>query len=252
MRLNGKTALITGAAGDIGAATARRFGEEGAQLALIDLDRDGVAGLAKDLASTPLTLETDVTDENAVRAAADQVKTKFSGLDILFVNAGVEQSHTPLVDMTTEAFERVVKVNLMGAFQTAKAFLPLMNDNASVIFTSSIAALMPLPAYSAYSASKAAVIGMMRSVSLDVAARQIRCNTIHPGPVKSRMLARSAREVMGETGDANAFYDAATSAARIARLVEPEEVASLALFLASDESRMITGQSICVDGGMVQ
>lgn len=251
MRLEGKTAVITGAAGDIGGAAARRFATEGASVGLIDRDERGLADVGGTLDPAPLAIPADVADEATVAAAAAAMRGTFGMIDVLFVNAGVEQSYTAIADMTKEAFERVVSVNLTGAFLTAKHFLPLMNDGGSVIFTSSTAALMPIPAYSAYSASKAGLIGLMRSASLDVAPRRIRCNTVHPGPVRSRMLERGAQEAAGG-GDTAGFYAAMTGTARMGRLVEPDEVAALVLFLASDESRMITGQSIAVDGGIIQ
>ena len=252
MRLDKKRAVITGAAGDIGGATVRRFLAEGAQVGLLDRDADALARVRDGLDPASLTITTDVADEASLATAAAAVRDTFGGgIDVLFVNAGVEQSHTLIADMATEAFERVVAVNLVGAFLTAKHFLPLMNEGGSVIFTSSTAALMPIPAYSAYSASKAGLIGLMRSASMDVAPRRIRCNTIHPGPVRSRMLERSAQEAAGG-GDTADFYAAMTGIARMGRLVEPDEVAALVLFLASDESRMVTGQSIAVDGGIIQ
>ena len=252
MRLGTKRTVITGAAGDIGGATARRFLAEGAHVALLDRDANGLARFRDALDPASLTITTDVSDEASLAAAAAEVRVAFgAGVDTLFVNAGTEQSHVALADMSREAFERVIAVNLVGAFLTAKHFLPLMNEGGSVIFTSSTAALMPIPAYSAYSASKAGLIGLMRSASLDVASRRIRCNTIHPGPVRSRMLERSAQEA-ASGGDTADFYGAMTGIARMGRLVEPEEVAALVLFLASDESRMVTGQSIAVDGGIIQ
>ncbi|WP_242128721.1 SDR family oxidoreductase [Sphingobium sp. Sx8-8] len=251
MRLEGKTAVITGAAGDIGGATTHRFVEEGARLALLDRDEGGLTALGDALGAPAQAVRADVTDEDSIAAAARSVQSAYRTVDILFVNAGIEQSHTPLTDMTKEAFERVVAINLTGAFLTAKHFLPLVADNGSVIFTSSIAGLMPMPAYAAYSASKAGLIGLMRSASVDVAPRGIRCNTIQPGPVRSKMLTRSAEEATGG-GNIEAFFTAMSGMARLNRLVKPVDVATLALFLASDESSMITGQSITVDGGIVQ
>jgi NAD(P)-dependent dehydrogenase (short-subunit alcohol dehydrogenase family) len=251
MRLENKIAVITGAAGDIGSAAARIFQAEGARLALLDRDEAGLAGLTGMLGSAPLIIPSDVTDEDAVASAANAVSSSLGSVDILFVNAGIEQSHSLLTDMTKRDFERVIGVNLTGAFLTTKHFLPLVAENGSVIFTSSIAGLMPFPAYSAYSASKAGLIGLMRSVSADVGPRHIRCNTIHPGPVRSKMLERSAQEATGGS-DVDQWYAVMSSMARLGRLVEPGDVAALALFLASDDSRMITGQSIAVDGGVVQ
>lgn len=250
MRLAGKTAVITGAAGDIGQAAARRFATEGARLILIDRDAAGLANLSESLTGSHTTIVADVTNEEALSAAADRVSAEVAKPHILFVNAGIEQSHTPIFDMTKEAFDRVVAVNLGGAFVTAKHFLPIVADHGSVIFTSSIAGLMGIPAYSAYSAAKAGLIGLMRSAALDVANRQIRCNTIHPGPVRSKMLERSAVEATGG-GDVDGFFSAMAGTARMGRLVEPDDVAALALFLGSDESAMISSQSIVVDGGVV-
>ena len=251
MRLSGKTAVITGAGGDIGTAAALRFEQEGARLVLIDRDANGLAECSGRLISGPLLLTADVSDEDAIRQAANAAGGEYGAINILFVNAGVEQAHTPLVDMDKAAFERVISVNLTGAFLTAKHFLPLVRDQGSVIFTSSLAALAAIPAYSAYSASKAGVIGMMRSVAADVGGRGVRCNTIHPGPVQSRMLERSAQMVSGG-GSTVGFYAAMTGMAKLGRLVGPDDVVALALFLASDESTMITGQSIAVDGGIVE
>jgi NAD(P)-dependent dehydrogenase (short-subunit alcohol dehydrogenase family) len=250
MRLEGKSAVITGAAGDIGKASSRRFCAEGARLALIDRDSQGLEVLSRSLKTPPITVAADVTNEDEIRQAAEAVLSKIGRIDILFINAGIEQSHTAVTDMKKEAFERVVAVNLTGAFVTAKHFLPIVADHGSVVFTSSIAGLMAIPSYAAYSAAKAGLIGLMRSAGLDVAQRRIRCNTIHPGPVRSKMLERSAQEATGG-GDVAAWYDAMSAMARMGRLVEPDDVASLALFLASDESAMISSQTIAVDGGVV-
>ncbi|MEC3909594.1 SDR family oxidoreductase [Sphingobium sp. CR2-8] len=249
MRLQGKKIVITGGAGDIGKATALRFADEGARLALIDRDGDGLPKPAGSLSSA-LLLQADVTSEDDLKRTADTVRAEFGMIDALFINAGIEQSYVPVTEMDKETFERVVAVNLTGAFLTAKHFLPLVADDGSVIFTSSIAAMTAFPAYSAYSASKAGQIGLMKSVALDVANRRIRCNTIHPGPVRSRMLERSAPEGSGGV-NIEQWFAGMASMARMGRLVQPNDVASLALFLASDESAMISSQSIVVDGGIV-
>lgn len=251
MRLDGKTAVITGAAGDIGSAAARRFAAEGARLALVDRDVEGLAECQRLLDPSGLVLPVNISIEDEVRLAAAATAKEFGTIDILFINAGVEQSHTRLVDMDKSLFEDIVSINLTGAFLSAKHFIPLIKENGSIIVTSSLAALVSYPAYSAYSASKAGLIGLMRSLSADVGGRGVRCNTIHPGPVESRMLERSAQ--MAVTGGNTAvFYEALSSKAKLGKLIKPDDVVSLALFLASDESRMITGQSIAVDGGVVE
>ena len=150
MRLANKTAVITGAAGDIGKAVARRFAEEGARLALIDRDYAGLVEVSA-LLPTAATIKADVTNESDLQQAAEAVRSQFGTIDVLLVNAGIEQSYVAITEMEKEAFERVVSVNLTGAFLTAKHFLPIVADNGSVMFTSSIAALRAYPGYSAYS-----------------------------------------------------------------------------------------------------
>lgn len=250
MRLQDKKAVITGGAGDIGKAAARRFAAEGAQLALLDRDEVGLSALSSSLDPSPFFVKTDVTDEEQIRSAAQAVQAQLGHIDILFVNAGIEQSHAAVTELVKDAFERVLSVNLTGAFLTVKHFLPIVADHGSVIFTSSVAGLMAIPAYSAYSAAKAGLLGLMRSAALDVAPRRIRCNTVHPGPVRSKMLERSAQQATGGV-DVDAWYTAMAGMARMGRLVEAADVANLALFLASDESSMISSQSIAVDGGVV-
>lgn len=249
MRLKGKTAVITGAAGDIGASAARRFVAEGARVFLIDRDRKRLEEVAADLGDAAATLTTDITSEDSIRSAAATIADQGT-IDVLFANAGVEQDYIPVTEFSSEEFERVININLVGAFLTAKYLIARMTDGGSVIFTSSIAALMPYPAYSAYSASKAGLIGLMRSVSADVGPRSIRCNTIHPGPVRSRMLERAAK-MATDDGDVEAWFAEMAKGSRLGRLVMPDDVAGLALFLASDDSKMITGQRITVDGGVV-
>lgn len=250
MRLKGQTAVITGAAGDIGAATAKRFVEEGAHVFLIDRDEAGLKALQASLGLAAQFCVTDITDEDALAEAAKAASGLTGKIDSVFANAGVEQPYVPITDYSREDFQRIVDINLVGAFLTAKYMIPHIGDGGSLIFTSSIAALMPFPSYAGYSASKTGIIGLMRSISLDVAPRGIRCNTIHPGPVRSKMMERSAVDATGG-GDIEGWLSEMAKIARLGRLVLPTDVASLALFLASDESRMITGQRIVVDGGVV-
>lgn len=250
MRLQGKKAVITGGAGDIGTAAARRFLEEGAQVALVDRGEAGLIEISNALSPSPFFVKADVTVEAEMRQAAEEVQAEMGQIDILFVNAGIEQPHAPVTDMEKDAFDRVLSVNLGGAFLTVKHFLPIVADHGSVVFTSSVAASMAIPAYSAYSAAKAGIIGLMRSVALDVAPRRIRCNTVLPGPVRSKMLERSAQQVTGGV-DVDAWYTAIAGMARMGRLVEAADVANLVLFMSSDESAMISSQTIAVDGGVL-
>lgn len=250
MQLDRKTVAITGAAGDIGMATARALQSESARLAMIDISSEALEEAKQALGSTCLPLVADVTREDDLARAAQEASAALGPIDILFVNAGIEQPHIPLPDLDKSIFDRVLAVNLTGAFLTVKHFLPVMSDGGSIILTSSIAGLMGIPAYSAYSASKGGLIALMRSLAVEAAPRRIRCNSIHPGTVRSRMIERTAQEAT-HGGDPAEWYAAVTSMAKLGRLVEPHEVAELVLFLASDRSQMITGQSIAVDGGML-
>jgi NAD(P)-dependent dehydrogenase (short-subunit alcohol dehydrogenase family) len=250
MELKDKVAVVTGAAGDIGLAAVRRLVESGASTMLIDIDRQALADAVTTFARDQVAhCVVNVTCEADLEAGARETYARFGKVDILFVNAGVEQPHIPITSLPESAFDRVVAVNLKGVFLTIKHFLPIMAEGGSIIIMSSIAGLMGIPAYAAYSASKAGLIGMMRSIALDAAPRGIRCNTIHPGSVRSRMLDRSAHEVAGDSKEE--WCRRVSAMAKLGRLVEPEEVADLVVFLGGDSSRMITGQSIAIDGGTI-
>lgn len=248
--LSGKTAVITGAAGDIGAATARLFEQEGARLSLLDIDGAGLMAIERADNETILRLPIDLTVEEEVAQAAEKTLNEFGPPDVLFINAGMEQQHLPIGDIPAALFDKVIAVNLRSAFLTAKYFSTTMADGGSIVITSSIAALVGLESYAAYSASKAALVGLMRAISCDLGPKGIRCNTIHPGAVRSRMIDRVAGQ-LPDTNDAAAFYENLGKSNKLGRMVEPGDVAELALFLASGRSQMITGQMIAVHGGSI-
>ena len=249
LELDGKTVVITGAAGDIGGATARRCAEEGASVMLFDIDADVIAAAA---AGHPSLFHqcVDVTSSSDVEAAAAAVSEKMGPVDLLFLNAGIEQPHAPVAELDEALFDRIMAVNVKGVFLMAKHFLPIMRDGGCIVITSSIASLMALPGNAAYSASKAAVAGMMRSIAADCAPRRIRCNSVHPGSVNSRMMARSAEAATGG-GDTTQFFEQVSAMAKLGRMVEPVEIAEMVVFLGSDRARMVTSQSLVVDGGTV-
>jgi NAD(P)-dependent dehydrogenase (short-subunit alcohol dehydrogenase family) len=249
LELEGKTVVITGAAGDIGGATARRCAEEGASVLLLDNSADAIAAAAAE--NTSLSHHRlDVTSSADVATAAAIARESMGLVDLLFLNAGIEQPYAPLVDLDEALFDRIMAVNVKGVFLMAKHFVPIMRDGGSIVITSSIASLMGIPGNAAYSASKAAVAGMMRSIATDCAPRRIRCNTVHPGSVNSRMMARSAEAATGG-GDTTQFYEEVSAMAKLGRMVEPAEIAEMVIFLGGDRSRMVTSQSLVVDGGTV-
>lgn len=241
-RLADKVALITGGSRGMGAAEARLFVEHGAQVAIADvLDAEGEV-LAKELGPSARYIHLDVTDEQSWAECVDDVVQSFGALDVLVNNAGIA-SLAPIVDTTTEEYLRVVGVNQLGVFLGIRTAIPAMTTaaRASIVNISSIEGIAGSPATIAYSASKFAVRGMTKVAAIELAPLGIRVNSIHPGGVRTPML--------DPIGGVNL-------AARVEplipmkRLAAPEEIALLALFLASDESSYCTGSEFVADGGI--
>ena len=242
-RLAGKSALITGAAAGIGAACARLFAEEGAQLVLMDRDAGAPpSGEAREFVG-------DVSRPEDMEDAVALAEEAFGGLDIAVLNAGIEGAvaHTP--DYGIDDFDRVIAVNLRGVFLGLKYAIPAMKarGGGSIVVTSSIAGLRGRPGMPAYVASKHAVVGLMRTAALENAADGIRVNTVHPSPVDTRMM-RSLEAQMAPD-DPDGFRRSYMSASPQGRYARPEEVARTILFLASDESSHCTGATYSIDGG---
>lgn len=249
-RLDHKIAFITGAAGSIGAATARRFVAEGARVALSDVDVAAVQALADDLGrDDALAVPADVTDSAAVRAAVQATVERFGGLDVAFANAGVFGAVAPVVEYPEDVFDRVLAVNVRGPFLVAKHALAAMRDGGSMIINSSVVGLTSDPGITAYATSKHALVGLMRTAAKEMAPRGIRVNTLHPGPVANAFQHRIEVTATGAATEAQA---AAIFEEMIPldRHATPEEVAAAVLFLASDESAFLTGATVPLDGGM--
>ncbi len=242
-RLEGKVALITGAAGGIGAACARLFAGEGARLLLVDREAgapapEGAREFAGDV-SRPEDME------GAVAAAGEA----FGGLDIAILNAGIEGAVAPLAEYDAETFDKVIAVNLRGVFLGLKYAMPALEarGGGSIVVTSSIAGLRGRARMGAYTASKHGVVGLMRTAALEGAPAGIRVNSIHPSPVETRMM--RALEAQFAPGDPEGFRAAYRAASPQGRYAQPEEVARLMLFLASDDSSHCTGATYSLDGG---
>jgi NAD(P)-dependent dehydrogenase (short-subunit alcohol dehydrogenase family) len=249
MRLSGKKAVITGGAGDIGYAVAERFIAEGAEVLLVDQDERRLHEAVEALDAGGVTAcVADVTRSASVQAYANQAATLFGEVDIFFNNAGIEGPTAVIGEFPEDGFDRVMAVNVKGVFLGMKYLPPVMRDGASVIITSSIAGLMGSGGFVAYTASKHAVIGIMRDTAIDLAKRRIRVNTVHPGFVESQMMLRIMRELKPGVADAElvAGFEAHT---RLGRFVKPSEVAAMVAFLGSDDSQMATGQTYVVDAG---
>jgi len=251
MKLKDKVIVITGAAGNIGAATARRCARDGGTAVLLDRDRDGIEALRAELAAGADTshgkhvaMTLDVTDPAQVREVLGRVRQQCGPIDVLFANAGIEGENAVLEDYPDEAFEQVMKVNVTGVFYTMKYGEPLMPDGGSIVITSSVAGFTGSTMSIGYSASKHAVIGIMRSGAKHYGRRGIRVNTIHPGMVKSAMLAR----ILDARGGATTLENI-MAGIPLKQYLLPDHIADTVAYLASDDSRMVTGQTLVIDAG---
>lgn len=247
-RLEKKTALITGAANGIGAAAARLFAESGAKVALIDRDAGALAEIARSLGDQAHAIEADVSDTHVMKAAIEAAVTHFGGLDIAILNAGIEGDVAPITDYSEENFDRVIAINMRGVWLGLKHVMPVLKagGGGSIVITSSIAGVRGRQGMCAYVASKHAVVGLMRTAALEGAPDGIRVNTVHPSPVETRMM--RSLETMMNPEDPEQIRQAQLRTSPQGRYAEPEEVANLMLFLASDESRHCSGSEYMIDG----
>jgi NAD(P)-dependent dehydrogenase (short-subunit alcohol dehydrogenase family) len=248
-RLEDKVALITGGGGSIGAATARLFADEGAKVVMADVDEEGLAVVTDEIgAERAAYVVTDVTDSEQVGAAVRIATERFGGLDVAFANAGVFGKVAPVVDYPEHVFERVLAVNVLGPFHVAKHALAVMRPGGSLIFNSSVVGLTSDPGICAYATSKHALVGLMRTAAKEVAARGIRVNSIHPGPVDNAFQHRIETVATGEPEERAA--EIFERLIPLGRHATAEEVARVVLFLASADSAFMTGAAVPVDGGM--
>ena len=247
--LDGKICIITGAAGSLGLASARRFTEEGARVMLVDRDRDALDAAVKALPEGRATaMLADVTNAKETAAYVNATVARWGLIDVLFSNAGISGVIRPVVDYPEDVFDAVIQVNLKGSFLACKYGLPGMRDGGSIIMTSSVVGVTSDPGISAYAASKHGLIGLMRTVAKEAAPRRIRVNVVAPGPIDNdfqRTVESGLTQALGT--DAGKFLD---SVIPLGRHAKAEEVAESVLFLASDRSAFTTGSVLMADGGM--
>jgi len=249
-RFAGKAALVTGAATGIGAATARYLAEEGAKVLGVGLDAEEGRRTAVEAASKRLPLsflETDLTRESQVQAAASAVKDNFGRLDAVVNCAGVYPTGKRLEDLTDEEWDHTVAVNLTSIFRVCRATLPLMraSGGGSIVNIASVHALATVPGVPAYAATKAAVLGLSRQMALDYAVDRIRVNAVLVGSVATRMTLDALMAAGGAEAVGLSFER--TKAPRIA---DPHEIAAAVGFLISDDSSFVTASGFLVDGGL--
>jgi NAD(P)-dependent dehydrogenase (short-subunit alcohol dehydrogenase family) len=250
-RLKDKTVLITGGSGGIGAATGKMMLQEGAKVLLVDIDEATLKKVASEINSPQLHIfSADVTDEKQVKAYADKAKELFGHVDVFFNNAGIEGVVKPLEEYPLDIYHKVIAVNVHGVYYGLRHVFPLMKEKGgSVIITSSVAGLSGTANVLPYVTSKYAANGMMRSAALEGAPYKIRVNTINPSPVDNRMM-RSLEEGFAP-GQAETAKQNLEKSIPLGRYATNEEVAELAIFLASDHSSFITGTENPIDGGMM-
>jgi NAD(P)-dependent dehydrogenase (short-subunit alcohol dehydrogenase family) len=248
-RLADKVAIITGGAGSIGKTTAKLFLDNGAKVFLVDLNEDSLKKVADDLGNKNIKYAAaDVTKSEDVKRYVAEAVNAFGSIDIFFNNAGIEGVVKPTVDYPEDIFDKVIAVNVKGVFLGNKYVLPKMNDGGSVILTASVSGIAGSPNVTAYIASKHAVVGMMKNLAIEVAPRKIRVNTINPSPVDNRMM--RSLEAGYSPDDAAGMKKAFENSIPLGRYADPIEIAQLVQFLASNESKFITGTTQVIDGGM--
>ncbi len=241
-QLNKKIAVITGGNSGIGYSTAKKFKAEGATVIIIGRSTEKINTAAKELGVKGITA--DVSNLSTIDIAVNQIKNEYGKIDILFVNAGVF-SPVPIGQISEETFDSLMGINFKGAVFTIEKFLPLINVSGSIINLSSINAYTGMPNTGVYGASKAALNSYTRTAATELAPRKIRVNVVNPGPI--------ATPIFGKTGmseeQLKSLGDMMQNRIPLKRYGQPEEIAEMVTFLASDKASFITGAEYNVDGG---
>jgi len=250
-RLDAKVAIVTGATGGIGEATAKRFLEEGASVMLVGRSADKLKSTRERLGANGRVADfvANAADEAATKASVEAAVEEFGGLDIVVANAGTEGNFASIENLTMEEFESVLQTNVIGVWLSMKYAVEPMKrrGGGSMIALSSIAGRIGFPTMAPYIASKHAVYGLVKTAALELAESKIRVNAIGPGPIDNRMM--KSVETQFNPEDPAAGHEFCLTTVPMRRFGTNEEVANLALFLASDESTYCTGGIHMIDGG---
>ncbi|HTF88331.1 MAG TPA: SDR family oxidoreductase [Planctomycetota bacterium] len=244
-RFQGKVAVVTGGNSGIGLAAAKAFAAEGARVAILGRDAQTLAAAAKEIGPATIAVQGDVAKLDDVERLIREVNKKAGRIDALFVNAGVG-NFLPIETVDEANFDLTFGVNVKGAFFTIQKALPLMPRGSSIVINASSVVEMGMPASSVYTASKAAANSLARSLTSELAPRGVRINVVNPGPVETPIFGR-----MGLDADnTKKMLAGIQSQVPLGRMANPEEIASVVLFLSSEEASFVHGAALLVDGGM--
>lgn len=255
-RLAGKTALVTGAGSGIGRAVAARLALEGARVVVADIDAGAATSVASELlgqGNQALSVQCDVASEPSVDAAVQTAVDWGGTLDVVIANAGI-MVQGDLLSLSLEDWQRAMGVNATGAFLTARAAMPHLigSGSGALVFNVSTVALVGMKGIAAYSASKGAVVALTRQLAADYADMGVRVNAVAPGAVRTALSESQFRVQAEDETDFNDLLDKVIARYPLARWGQPEEIAEVVLFLASDQSSWMTGQILPVDGGLLE
>lgn len=242
--LKDKVAVITGGNSGIGFATAKELKDQGATVIITGRRKEAIDKAALELGVTGI-----VSDQSKIADIQDlalKVKTDFGKVDILFINAGIAGLGT-IEETSEELFDNIMNVNFKGAYFTLSKFIPILKDNASVVFLSSNTASMPGPGASVYAASKTALNSVMKSAALELAPRKIRVNSVSPGPTQTEVM----NKVGLDSETVKTIMDVVVDKVPLKQMGRAEDVAKMVSHLSSDNAVFITGADFIMDGGMV-
>ena len=251
-KLEGKVAVVTGAAGGIGFASAQLFAREGASVLLVDREEEPLRKAHEALEGLSSgVIAADVSSLEDTRRYVDEAMRRFGGIDVLFANAGIEGAVAPITEYPLDAFDSLFAVNVRGVFLAVRTAAPQIakRGGGSIILTSSVAGVVGSAGLSAYVASKHAVIGLAKCAAIELAPQGIRVNTLNPGPIENRMM--RAIEEKASPGHGDQVKQGFLAKVPMGRYGTNEEMARMALFLASNDSSYCTGAVFLGDGGFV-